>query len=64
MLITLRIEGMHCAACVRRVTQALSKTPSTEVEQVWVGAARVRTAASAEVIMAALANAGYTAHSE
>ena len=32
--ITLTIEGMHCGACVRRVTQALQRVPGTTVEEV------------------------------
>ena len=59
--ITLNIEGMHCGACVRRVTQALERTPGTEVVEVRVGAARVRAEESGPAV-AALAKAGYTAH--
>lgn len=40
--IRLRIEGMHCASCVRRVTAALSGTPGVHVETVVVGSAAVR----------------------
>ena len=40
--IRLQIEGMHCAACVRRVTAALSVTPGVHVESVDVGSAAVR----------------------
>ena len=36
----LNIDGMHCDACVRRVTDALKKT-GVQVEQVQVGSARV-----------------------
>jgi copper chaperone len=58
--ITLNIEGMHCDACVRRVTQALERTSGTEVVEARVGAARVRTEDPASAI-AAIAKAGYTA---
>ena len=61
--ITLNIEGMHCGACVRRVTQALERTPGTEVVEVRVGAARVRAEEPGPAV-AALAKAGYTAHAE
>ena len=61
---TLRIEGMHCGACVRRVTMALNKVEGTAVEEVQVGIARVRTGVGAEVLVATLAKAGYTAHVE
>lgn len=61
--IILRIDGMHCGACVRRVTQALERTPGTEVLEVRIGAARLK-ADDAELAVAALAKAGYTAHPE
>jgi copper chaperone len=61
---TLRIDGMHCGACVRRVTMALNKVEGTAVEEVQVGIARVTTAAGPEVLVAALAKAGYPAHVE
>jgi copper chaperone CopZ len=41
--ITLKIDGMHCDACVRRVRTALSKVPGVEVQDVTVGSARVST---------------------
>jgi copper chaperone len=56
----LKIEGMHCGACVRRVTQALEKTPGVKVESVVIGAA-VIAAADAEAALAALRKAGYAA---
>lgn len=61
---TLRIEGMHCGSCVRRVTQALASTEGLKVEEVRLGAARLSTAAeatAADLAIAALAKAGYTA---
>ena len=61
--ITLAIEGMHCGACVRRVTQALQRVSGTTVEEVRVGAARVQ-AEDAAALVAALAKAGYPAHAE
>lgn len=61
--ITLHIDGMHCGACVKRVTQALERTPNTEVMEVRIGAARVKTGDAAQAV-AALAKAGYTAHAE
>ena len=39
---TLRIDGMHCGSCVRRVTQALNSAGSVEVEEVRIGAARLK----------------------
>ena len=35
----LKIEGMHCDACVRRVTNALGKLPGVAVKHVEVGSA-------------------------
>jgi copper chaperone CopZ len=35
----LRIEGMHCGGCVRRVQKALGDIPGVAVEKVEVGAA-------------------------
>ncbi len=61
--ITLSIDGMHCGACVKRVTQTLQRVPETEVEEVRIGAARVQSPDAAAVV-AALAKAGYRAHAE
>ncbi|WP_446744124.1 heavy-metal-associated domain-containing protein [Silvibacterium acidisoli] len=61
--ITLSIDGMHCGACVRRVTQTLDRVPGTTVEEVRLGAARVQAEAS-EPLVAALAKAGYAARAE
>lgn len=61
--ITLSIDGMHCGACVGRVTQTLSRVPDTEVEEVRIGAARVQSP-DAAALVAALAKAGYKAHAE
>lgn len=38
----LKIEGMHCAACVRRVTAAVARVDGAEAEKVDVGSASVR----------------------
>jgi len=69
--ITLKIDGMHCGSCVRRVSQALAAVRGVTVGEVRVGAARltaVEEPASAEdaigMAIASLARAGYTAHLE
>jgi copper chaperone CopZ len=54
---------MHCGSCVKRVTQALQRVPETEVEEVRIGAARVKSTDAAAVV-AALSKAGYKAHAE
>ena len=35
------VEGMHCGACVRRLTAAISKVPGVEVQSVEVGSTTV-----------------------
>ncbi|HVW76804.1 MAG TPA: heavy metal-associated domain-containing protein [Alloacidobacterium sp.] len=64
--ITLRIDGMHCGACIRRVTQALQKVEGTEVQEVRLGAARVSVADTAITpsLLASIAKAGFSAHVE
>ena len=64
---TLRIDGMHCGSCVRRVTQALSQMPGVEVKEVRVGAARLETQqdpAPVDEAIAAVSRAGFSAHAE
>jgi len=63
----LRIEGMTCASCVGRVERALQAVPGVlaatvnlATEQAHVS--RVRGAAGAAELMAAVQKAGYTAH--
>ncbi len=64
---TLEIDGMHCAACVRRVQQALAAVEGVEVKDVSVGAARLTSnlnPAPVDLAVAALAKAGYAARPE
>jgi copper chaperone len=64
---SLRIDGMHCGSCIRRVSQALASTRGIKVEEVRLGAARfsatesIEKPAPVDLALAALANAGYTA---
>lgn len=63
---TLRIDGMHCGACVRRVSQALEST-GLKVDEVRLGAARIASEqdpAPVDAAISALAKAGYSAHLE
>ena len=60
--IHLRIDGMHCGSCVRRVTQTVNAVPQTSADEVVVGAARVTTESSPNILIAALATAGFRAH--
>jgi copper chaperone len=39
--VALSIEGMHCEACVRRVTAALGKMEGVQVDSVEIGSASV-----------------------
>jgi copper chaperone len=59
-----QIEGMHCGACVQRVTRALNAVPGTQVEAVRVGAARIRSdqPAAADTYLTAIRKAGFEAH--
>ena len=61
---TLHIDGMHCGACVRRVSQALA-TEGLEVKEVRLGAARITSNQDPPPVDRALAviqKAGYRAH--
>lgn len=61
---TLRIDGMHCGSCVRRVSQALAQTQGVEVMAVQIGAARLASDEEPPPVdraIAALAVAGYKA---
>jgi len=68
---SLRIDGMHCGSCIRRVSQALASTAGIAVKEVRLGAARLSTTLepapldhSIDLSIAALAKAGYTARLE
>ena len=61
---TLRIEGMHCASCIRRVSQALNLGEGIHVVEVRLGAARISCRTEpvpADRAIEALAKAGYSA---
>ena len=65
--INLRIEGMHCGACVRRVTSALQTVEGSSVEAVRIGGARIQTAndsIGAQKLIEAVAKAGFHAFAE
>jgi copper chaperone len=64
---TLRIDGMHCGSCIRRVSQALASAEGLQVEEVRLGAARFKTnlvPAPVDLAVAALAKAGYSSRLE
>jgi copper chaperone CopZ len=65
--IILRIDGMHCGSCVRRVSQALASVEGAVTKEVRVGKAQLTSAldpAPVDLLIAALAKAGFTARLE
>jgi copper chaperone CopZ len=63
----LRIDGMHCGSCVRRVSQALAATEGLKVDEVKVGEAHLTSTQDpppVHLAVAALAKAGFSAHLE
>ncbi len=63
----LKIDGMHCGGCVRRVSQALASTEGLVVNEVTVGTAELASATEPPPVdqaIAVLAKAGYAAHLE
>jgi copper chaperone len=65
--IVLRIDNMHCGACVRRVTQTLNSIAGVQVDAVQVGAARVHLtndSVDPSALVAAISKAGYPTHLE
>jgi copper chaperone len=65
--LNLAIEGMHCGACVRRVTSALQGVEGVRVNSVEVGSAKVifdATETSVQDITAALDRNGFPARAQ
>jgi copper chaperone len=63
-ILNLAIEGMHCGACVRRVTSALQSVEGVTVNSVEVGSAQVAfdaTEITGQDITAALDRNGFPA---
>ena len=63
----LSIEGMHCGACVRRVTTALAGVPGVQVGNVEVGSAQLAfdpEATTAQEVAAAVSGIGFAARIE
>jgi len=61
--LNLIITGMHCGACVRRVTAALEKTRGVQIGAVEVGSARVEydpSQAAPAAIMASIEKIGFS----
>lgn len=65
--LNLLITGMHCGACVRRVTAVLEKTQGVKIGTVEVGSARLQydpAQANPAAIMASLEKIGFSAAEE
>jgi copper chaperone len=65
--LTLSVEGMHCGACVRRVTAVLQSMKGVELGAVKVGSVEMifkPDQASAEEIAAAVNRIGFSARVE
>jgi copper chaperone len=65
--LNLAIEGMHCGACVRRVTSALQGVEGVRVNSVEVGSAKVvfdAAETSVQDITAALDRNGFPARAQ
>lgn len=61
----LSIDGMHCGACVRRVTEALQNIAGLQLNAVEVGSAQMTfdpAETSAENIVAAVNGIGFHSH--
>jgi copper chaperone CopZ len=64
---TLHIDGMHCGACVRRVTQALASVEGVVVNEVRVGEAKFTSTLEPTPVdsaIAAVTRVGFAAHVE
>ncbi len=62
--VNLKIEGMHCDACVRRVRMALEKVDGVQVKSVKVGTAEVDldpSKTTAQAAVEAVNDIGFTA---
>lgn len=59
--ILLKVEGMHCQSCVRRLNAALGRLEGVEVVSVEVGSARlVADGTRRNQILEAVTDAGFT----
>jgi copper chaperone CopZ len=58
--VSLKIDGMHCEACVSRVRRALERVADVKVHEVAVGSAKIQTP-DVDAAIAAVGKAGYPA---
>lgn len=59
--VTLHIEGMSCGHCLNAVRRALADIEGTTIRTVQIGRAEVDAEAPADVLVAAIEQAGYRA---
>lgn len=65
MPLKLAIDGMHCGACVRRVTDILQKTAGIKLGSVDIGSAEMSfdpNQTTLEEIISAVSSVGFQAH--
>lgn len=65
--VTLKVEGMSCAHCVRAVEKAMQDVDGVSVDRVAIGSATIAidpTRTTLSAVIDALADAGYTAQDE
>ena len=58
--IELKIDGMHCGACVRRVTALISAVDGAKVESVEIGKTIISGDAPRQELIAAIESGGFT----
>ena len=59
-IVSLKIQDMHCQACVTRVKRALERVEGLRIKDVQVGSASVETH-DVDAAIAAIAKVGYPA---
>jgi copper chaperone len=66
-VVNVKIDGMHCGGCVRRVHAALAKVDGVDIRNVTVGAAQIaidEQKAHVEDALEAVSNIGFSARVE
>jgi copper chaperone len=58
---TLRIEHMHCGACIQHVSEILKAIPGTKVDDVQIGEAHLESTTEPGLILKKLKDGGFPA---
>lgn len=58
--IELKIDGMHCGACIRRVSALIAGVDGAKVESVEIGKATVSGDAPLQELISAIESGGFT----